>query len=140
MRTGGSRRGSSEGPGQEKLRVYYNDAVIALDILYDLACGGSSGATEVLRVLSEKMLDAAGEVVEVEMLKEGTMKRRIAWLLLFVAMAGSISANGAESPRKHRESQASTKAEKKTVHVKSYKKKNGTVVQAHTRRPPKSKE
>jgi len=35
--------------------------VIALDILYDLARDGSPGATELLRVLSEKMVDAAGK-------------------------------------------------------------------------------
>jgi hypothetical protein len=43
------------------LARYYNDAVIALDQLYDEAIHGSTAAEELLRVAADNLLRAAGE-------------------------------------------------------------------------------
>ena len=43
-------------------RRYYNDAVIALDQLFEAAIGGSGAAQEMLRSLADQLLDAAGKV------------------------------------------------------------------------------
>lgn len=48
--------------GEARPRRYYNDAVIALDHLYEAAVGGSAAAQEMLRCLADRLLDAAGKI------------------------------------------------------------------------------
>jgi predicted NBD/HSP70 family sugar kinase len=43
-------------------RRYYNDAVIALDQLFEAAAGGNHAAQEMLRSLADQLLDAAGKL------------------------------------------------------------------------------
>jgi hypothetical protein len=66
------------------------------------------------------------------------LKRSISTLLFAALLAGPFALTSAATPTKHTASNRSHKANSrpKTVHVRSYKKKDGTVVKAHDRAAP----
>jgi hypothetical protein len=67
------------------------------------------------------------------------MSKKLLLLVLCVTFAvpsALVAQNKSSGSRKHSTSSETTG---KTVHVRSYKKKNGTVVKSYNRRPPNSK-
>ena len=69
------------------------------------------------------------------------MSKRL--LLLVLCLVLPLSSGFATQPKGSGSHSRSTKSENsssKTVHVRSYKKKDGTVVRSYNRRPPKSKQ
>jgi hypothetical protein len=66
------------------------------------------------------------------------MRKTLAVLLLFLCSLGAFAKGGHRShstgPRSH--SARSSSSSGKTVHVRSYTRKNGTHVKAYNRRPP----
>jgi Ni/Co efflux regulator RcnB len=74
-----------------------------------------------------------------------TLKKLLSALLFAAMLAGAATPVAASSSSHHRTSSTSTERSHKkndrpkTVHVRSYKKKDGTVVKAHDRAAPESK-
>jgi hypothetical protein len=66
------------------------------------------------------------------------MKKLFLILLLVVSLGFALPSDASAKGHKsyHRASRSS-RASGKTVHVRTYTKKNGTVVHSHTRRPPR---
>jgi hypothetical protein len=67
------------------------------------------------------------------------LKAFLAALLVTTAMTGSLVSRAWAAPKTHSTSQSSHKSNNrpKTVHVRSYTKKNGSVVKAHKRATPR---
>lgn len=68
------------------------------------------------------------------------MSKKLLLLVLCITFAvpsALVAQNKSSGSRKH--STSSETSTGKTVHVRSYKKKNGTVVKSYKRRPPNSK-
>lgn len=67
------------------------------------------------------------------------LKALVAALLAAATMTGPLVSQAQAAPKTHSTRHASPKANNrpKTVHVRSYTKKNGTVVKAHKRATPR---
>lgn len=64
------------------------------------------------------------------------MRKTLAVLLLFVCSLGAFAKGGHSSHSSGPRSHTSRSSSGKTVHVRSYTRKNGTHVKAYNRRPP----
>jgi hypothetical protein len=51
---------ANTGPNDPNILDWYNDALIALDELYEAAMSGSGAAREKLRSLADNLIEAAG--------------------------------------------------------------------------------
>jgi hypothetical protein len=57
----GIRKESCHGEGKSGPLDYYNDCIVALDVLFEAAEKGSSGAAECLRAEADRLLRRAAE-------------------------------------------------------------------------------
>jgi hypothetical protein len=69
------------------------------------------------------------------------LKVLLAAMLMTTALSGPLVTQASATPRSHSSHHSTHKrnSRPKTVHVRSYKKKNGTVVKAHDRATPQPK-
>lgn len=64
------------------------------------------------------------------------MKTVLFALVAVSILLGAPAGNARKNPTSHHRAVSSKNTSAKTVHVRSYKRKDGTVVRAHRRRPP----
>jgi hypothetical protein len=72
-------------------------------------------------------------------MKFTALKRTISGILLALLLCLASPVQARTSGHSHSHSRTSTSRAGKSVHVRSYTKKNGTHVRAYNRRPPNSK-